>query len=62
MSDVATCLACREAPAVDLGGLCGRCRWTVRAEVEEGMAQLHAYLLAWSRFGDWCDERGLEAA
>jgi hypothetical protein len=57
-----TCIRCGEAPAVDLSGYCGHCHWAIRAEVEEGMADLRTYLSAWRRYADWCDERGLEAA
>ncbi|HEY7206624.1 MAG TPA: hypothetical protein VH416_00175 [Gaiellaceae bacterium] len=62
MSDPTTCISCGEAAAVDLSGYCGHCHWEVRAEIAEGMVELRAYLLAWSRYSDWCDERGLEAA
>ena len=56
------CIRCGEAPAVDELGYCGHCHWAIRAEVEEGMADLRTYLSAWRRYADWCDERGLEAA
>jgi hypothetical protein len=62
MSATDICIRCGESPAVDLSGYCGHCHWAVRAEVEEGMAEMRDYLLAWSRFGQWCDEHGREAA
>jgi hypothetical protein len=61
-TDTDTCIRCGEAPAVDLSGYCGHCHWAIRAEVEEGMADLRTYLTAWRRYADWCDKRGLEAA
>jgi hypothetical protein len=52
------CIRCGDAPAVDLYGYCGHCHWVVRAECRNGLAQFDVYLLAWSRFAEWCGARG----
>ena len=54
MDDPVTCIRCDEALAVDELGYCGHCHWAVRAEVEEGLYSLRAYLESWARFDDWC--------
>lgn len=59
---VADCIRCCEAVRVDEEGYCRRCRWAVRAEVEQGLCALRDYLRAWSLFMDWCAQRGQRIA
>jgi hypothetical protein len=53
MPDVAICIRCEEAPAVDHHGYCGHCHWAVRAEVEKGLYQLSERLRKEARFQEW---------
>ena len=41
---------------------CVHCTFVVRAEVEDGLRKLAAYLGAWAAFDAWCDARGTRAA
>jgi hypothetical protein len=47
------CARCGEAPPADDDVLCGHCFWQIRAEVEEGMYELRAYLVHWLEFREW---------
>lgn len=52
-ADLAMCIRCDEAPAVDENGYCGHCHWAVRAEIEEGLHQLHERLRKEVGFQEW---------
>jgi hypothetical protein len=47
------CIRCGEAPQVDESEYCGHCYWVVRAEIDEGIRDLRAYLRRWLEFRDW---------
>jgi hypothetical protein len=49
-----TCIHCDTSPADGELGYCGYCYWALRAEIEEGLSDLQAYLEKWARFAEWC--------
>jgi hypothetical protein len=56
------CIRCGETRQLDDNGYCqSQCHWKVQSEVVYGLSDLYLYLRGWSRFSDWCDERGLSA-
>lgn len=55
-----TCVCCGELPAVN-DGCCSVCMWAVRAEVEDGLFQLGAYLARHAAFDAWLVAHGVPA-
>lgn len=52
------CIRCGEHESLQDRPYCVRCTFAVRAEVEEGLRELSAYLRAWAAFAAWCRARG----
>ena len=57
-----SCVKCGDmlTPA-DSQGLCLHCHWVVRGMVEVGLREVTDYLAAWTKFEQWCAERGRAA-
>lgn len=55
------CIRCGEHETSPDRPYCVHCTFAVRAEVEEGLERLEAYLAAWAAFEQWCSSRGLAA-
>ena len=49
-----TCLYCRDSSVSPGRAYCGVCLIAVRAEIEQGLCELDAYLRSWAAFAAWC--------
>lgn len=49
----ATCVRCERGIATNSQNSCGRCKWELHAEVDEGCRALESYLGNWAAFRDW---------
>jgi len=54
------CIKCGEHEAPGGRGYCATCLIAVRAEVEQGLLDLDAYLRNWAAFGAWCGDHGVD--
>lgn len=51
------CIRCNEAIAVDDKGMCGRCHWAFRIELDDLWREIGTYLADWMNFRRWEEAR-----
>jgi hypothetical protein len=51
------CVLCGEHNVPPTRELCVHCAFVVRAQVDDGLRKLEAYLAAWAAFERWCAGR-----
>jgi hypothetical protein len=56
------CIRCGEHQTPPERSYCVHCTFAVRAEVEDGLRKLSAYLGAWAAFDEWCAASARPAA
>lgn len=56
------CIRCQSHSSVGERGYCACCVFAIRAEIEDGLERMAAYLERWAAFSDWCSTQGGAAA